>query len=184
MKWSKSSLHCSNINHVLAEIYSSSDTFIEMWKHLTELGVVAAELVMKCLPVKRADISGNCIWGANLAALTTWPYNPSIPCVSAENTSAHTAACNHTRMGTCIQRRHTTWWNCQASRTHVQTTDHNCQEHESRLLIVFSEPKKNTPQRLITSTNRRQTWRAEEQTTRRTVHQHHTCTQRASMFLK
>ena len=49
---------------------------------------------MFCLS-KRADISANCIWGANLAALTTWPFNPSIRCGSAGNTSAHRAAYNH-----------------------------------------------------------------------------------------
>ena len=41
------------------------------------------KLVMKCLPVERADISGNCIWGANLAALTnlaTQPFDTSCVC--------------------------------------------------------------------------------------------------------
>ena len=40
---SKQSLHYSNVHHVFAEFYSHSHTFIEMWQHLTELGVVAAE---------------------------------------------------------------------------------------------------------------------------------------------
>ena len=43
MKWSKQSLHRSNINHVLAEFYNRAHTFIGIWSHLTELGVVVAE---------------------------------------------------------------------------------------------------------------------------------------------
>ena len=93
-------------------------------------------------------------------------------------------------MGTCLQRRYMTWVNSlyqqsrlpSLQRAHVPTTDHNSHGHEWRLLIVSPEPKKNTHQRLITSTNRGQTWFSEEKTTRRTVHQHDTCTQRASIF--
>ena len=48
--------------------------------------------MMKCLPVERAGFIGYSIFGANLAALTTWPFTPSIRCVSAGNTSAHRAA--------------------------------------------------------------------------------------------
>ena len=149
-------------------------------------------LVMKCLPVQRADISGNCIWGANPAALTTWPFNPCVTlCVCWEHLSpqsslqpqkkwAHAFSDGTRRGGTIF----TSKADCQASRAHVQTTDHNSHEHEWRLSIVSPEPKKNTHQRLITSTYRRQTWCAEEQTTRRTVTQHDTCTQGASIFLK
>ena len=56
-------------------------------------------LVVQCLPVKRADINGNCIWGANLAALTAWPFNTSIRCVFAWNTSAHKSSLHHLRNG-------------------------------------------------------------------------------------
>ena len=132
---------------------------------------------MNCLPVKRADIRGNCILGANLAALTTWPFNPSIRCVCWEHVSPQSslqprkkwapAFSESTRHGRTIFTRKA---DCQAS-AHVQTTDHNSREHESRLLIVCPE-----------RTNRRQTWCAEEQTTLRTVHQHNTWTQRASIF--
>ena len=91
-------LHRLHINHVLVEIYCRSHTFISL-----DLVSSRQRLVMKRLPVKRADISGNCIWGANLAALTTWPFNPSIRCVSAGNTSARRAPCNHKKeMGTYL----------------------------------------------------------------------------------
>ena len=35
---------CSNIDHVRAKFYSRSHTFIEMWRHIAELGVVVAEV--------------------------------------------------------------------------------------------------------------------------------------------
>ena len=63
------------------------------------------------MPVKRADISGKCIWGANLAALTTWPLN--LRCVvcllGTPQPSEQLAATKE--MGTCPKRRRTKWRN-------------------------------------------------------------------------